>query len=149
MSLDSEPSVVPAIVLSDLTIVEQGTGKRSIIGAFDELKFPQFPARVGRFFVNAWVSNIEGTLTEVDLTTLIKARTSGHVVFSSSGKIAFGKEQKFERVVVLAVSTAVIGATFPNPNIYSVVLLLNGEEAGSRDFNVIQVSKPQPKEGTE
>ena len=29
MSLDSEPSVVPAIVLSDLTIVEQGTEQMS------------------------------------------------------------------------------------------------------------------------
>ena len=149
MSIESEPSVVPAILLSDFVIVEQGTGKRSLIGTFDQLSFPQFPAKVGRFFVSVWVSNIEGTVTEMELTIHIKAKGSAHVVFSSSGKISFQKETKFERSVTMATSSPVIGATFPTPGVYSVVLLLNGDEAGFRDFNVKQISQPQQKQGAE
>lgn len=142
MPLESEPSVVPAVILSDFVIIEKGSNKRSLIGTFDHLSFPQFPAKVGRFFASVWIENVEGTLTELELTTHIKAKGSAHIVFSSSAKMEFGGEQKFTRSMTIAVSSQVIGATFPTPGVYSVVFLLNGDEVGSRDFQVKQIAVP-------
>lgn len=134
MALESEPSVIPGIFLSDLSIIEQGTQKRSLIGCFDNFSFPQFPAQYPRFFITIWVTNIEGSLTEIDLTTRIEQKGSAHVVFSSSIKAQLNEEKKFERKNILAFSIPVPGITFPTPGTYTVVILFNGDEAGSETF---------------
>jgi hypothetical protein len=141
MALESEPLVVPGIFLSDLSIIEHKTEKRSLIGCFDRFAFPQFPAKYARFFVTVWVTNIEGTLTEIDLTTRIEQKGSAHVVFSSSIKANFTEEKKFERDNILAFSIPVPGITFPTPGIYTVLILMNGDEAGTRDIKVLQVAQ--------
>jgi hypothetical protein len=141
MALESEPSVLPGIFLSDNSIIEQGTQKRSLIGCFDQFSFPQFPAKYPRFFITVWVTNMEGALTQIDLTTRIEEHSSAHVVFSSSIKAELDEEKKFERDNILAFSIPVPGITFPTPGTYTVVILLNGEEAGKRDVSVKQVAK--------
>ena len=140
MPLESEPSVVPGIFLSDLAIVEQGTQKRSLVGCFDQFAFPQFPAAYARFFLTVWVTNIEGTLSEIDLTARIEQKDSAHVVFSSSMKLPLGGEKNFKRDNILAFSVPVPGINFPTPGTYTVVVLLNGDEVGKRDFNVLQIA---------
>lgn len=142
MSIDSEPTLTQGILLSDLSIVEQGTQKRSIIGCFDQLNFRQFPVKIGRFFITAWVTNVQGSVNELDFTIRIQEKSSAHVVFSSSSKINFHEQQNFERDKVLAISTPVVGMAISNPGIYSVVLILNGDEIGSRDFQVRLVARP-------
>jgi hypothetical protein len=141
MPIESEPSVVPAIFLSDLSIVEQETQKRSLVGCFDRFAFPQFPAVYPRFFITFWITNIEGAATELDLTTRIEQKGSAHVVFSSSVKLPLGEEKKFQRDDIMAFSVPVPLITFPTPGTYTVLVLLNGEEAGKRDINVLQVAK--------
>src|SRR5438552_969461 len=91
MPFQSEPTVIPAILLSDLAIVEQGSGKRSVIGSFDQFSFPQFPARYERFFITAWVSNLVGSLSELEMASRIEEKGSGHVIFSSSANLKFEK----------------------------------------------------------
>ena len=140
MALESEPSVIPGILLSDLSIIEQGTQKRSLVGIFDKFAFDQFPANYQRFFITVWASNIEGALTEIDVTSRIEQKGSAHVVFSSSAKMAF-EERKFNRGDIIAFSLAVPTITFPTPGLYTVLILLNGEEVGRRDVDVVQVSK--------
>jgi hypothetical protein len=41
----------------------------------------------------------------------------------------------------MAFSVPVPLITFPTPGTYTVLVLLNGEEAGKRDINVLQVAK--------
>ena len=143
MALESEPTVVPGIFLSDLSIVEQGTQKRSLIGCFDQLAFPQFPAQLMRFFVTSWITNVGGTLRSLELTARIQQSGSAHVVFSSSSKIEFPEDTMFERDNVIALSMPAVGVTFPVPGRYTVIVLLNGDEIGKREFNVLQVARPQ------
>jgi hypothetical protein len=138
MAIESEPSALPAILLSDLSIVEHGTGKRSIIGCFDQLVFPQFPVRVGQFFATAWLSNIEGKVSSLELTCRIQEKASAHVVFSNSTSMQFGEEHQLNRDNVLALATPIQGVVFPKPGVYTIVLLLDGDEAANRDFNVLQ-----------
>ena len=145
MPLESEPTIVPGILLSDLAIVEIGTGKRSVIGSFDQFAFPQFPATYGRFFVTAWIANVAGTFSELELTCRVEEKGSAHVVFSISTNLKFPAETTFDRSVIMALSTPVAGIVFPKPGLYTIVLLLNGEEVGKRDFNVAQAPKPSPQ----
>jgi hypothetical protein len=140
MAHEAEPTIISAIMLSDLAIVEQGTQKRSLIGTFDQFGFHQFPAQYGRFFITASITNIEGTFSKLDVTYRIEKR--GHVVFSNSATLQFGAgPQKIERKTVMGLSIGVQGVIFPEPGTYTVVVLLDGEEIGKRDFGVIQISQ--------
>lgn len=140
MAIESEPSLIPSILLSDQSIVEQGTQKRSVVGCFDQFVFPQFPANYPRFFITAWVTNVEGTLTELDMTARIEQKDSAHVVFSSSIKLPLGEERKFERHQIMGFAIPVPMITFPTPGVYTVIILFNGEEVGKRDVSVYQVA---------
>lgn len=138
MALESEPTVVPGIVLSDMSIVEQGTQKRSMIGCFDQFAFPQFPARYDRFFVTASISNVAGTLSDIELTIRIEEKGSAHVVFSTTARIDFHGEKTFERGGIMGFSVPVLQVVFQKAGTYRILLLINGVEAGERDFNVLQ-----------
>jgi hypothetical protein len=141
MPLKSEPGLVPGILLSDLSIVENGTGKRTIVGCFDQMAFPKFPATYGPIWITAWITNLVGTLAEMELTCRDQEK-SGHVLHSANVKIQFQSETPFDTTSTIAFSTPIKQITFPGKGIYTVMVLLNGEEAGHRDFNVLE---PQPK----
>jgi hypothetical protein len=146
MPLKSEPSVVPGILLSDVSIVEAGSGKRSIIGCFDQFLFPQFPAAYGRFFVTAWISNMVGTLSSLEVTCRLEAKGSGHVVFSNATRVEFEGEQKFDPQTTAATSIQIPGVVFQQAGIYTIVLLLNGDKVGERDFPVSLLPPQAPQQ---
>jgi len=139
MPLQSEPTVVPGILLSDLSIVEHGTNKRTIVGCFDHLMFPQFPATYGRFFVTAWIANLAGSVSQIELTCRVEEKISGHVMFSTASTLNFETPHTFEQTQVVALGVPILGGVFKKHALYTVVLLLNGEEVGRRDFNVSQL----------
>ena len=139
MALKSEPVVIPGILMSDLSIIEHGTSKRSVVGIFDQFAFSQFPITIARFWITAWITNLAGTLSEMELTTRIQEKGSAHVVFSSSTNVQFPSETALDPTNTSALSTPVIGITFQKPGIYTIVLLLNGDEIGKRDIHVRQV----------
>ncbi|HEX7516511.1 MAG TPA: hypothetical protein VF345_04415, partial [Chthoniobacterales bacterium] len=86
-------------------------------------------------WVTAWIANLVGTLSEMELTCRIQEK-SGHVIFSSATKIQFPNEASFDNTTTMAFSTPIEGIAFPRNGIYTIVVLINGEEAGKRDFNV-------------
>jgi hypothetical protein len=143
MALQSEPAVISGILMSDVSIVEQGTQKRSVIGCFDQFVFPQFPVQIGRFFITAWITNLAGTLSEMELTTRIEEKGSAHAVFSSSTNVKFPAETPLDPTNTMALSTPILGISFQKPGTYTIILLLNGEEVGKRDIHVRQA--PQGK----
>jgi hypothetical protein len=136
MAHEAEPSVISAILLSDLSIVEQGTQKRSLIGCFDRFAFHQFPARYGTFFITASITNVEGKFSKLEVTYRIEKK--GHVVFSNSARIQFEPEKQFARDEIFGLSVAVQGIAFPDPGTYTALVLLDGDEVGKRDFLVIE-----------
>jgi len=140
MPIQPEPTITPAIILSEVSLVAQG-GKRSLINIFDQFAFPQFPATVGRFFATGWIANLAGTVSELELTCRIEMKGSAHVIFSSATKLQFSEEQKLDGSTVMGLSVPVGNITFQNPGIYTIVFLLNGEKVGERDFSVLLVSK--------
>jgi hypothetical protein len=143
MPFKSEPAPLPAILMSDVSIIEERTGKRSVVGVFDQFAFPQFPAAYGRFFVTAWLTNLVGAVSELDTACRIQEKASGHVIFSNSVHVAFGQEHTFEKDAVIAFGMAVQGVVFQKPGLYTLVLLLDADEVAKRDFNVILATPPQ------
>lgn len=131
--------------MSDFSLIEQGTQKRSLIGCFDHFVFPQFPIQIGRFWVTAWITNLAGTLSEMELTTRIEEKGSAHVVFSSSTSVQFPAETSLDPTNTMALSTPIVGIIFQKPGTYTILLLLNGEEVGKRDIHVRQA--PQAPRG--
>jgi hypothetical protein len=77
------------------------------------------------------------------LTTRIEEKGSAHVVFSSSANVQFEKETTLDPTKILALNTGVVGINFQKPAVYTIVLLLNGEEVGKRDFHVKLAPEPQ------
>lgn len=144
MALKSEPSVVPAILLSDASIVERGSDKRSVVGIFDQVFVQSFPAPFGPFWVTAWVSNVVGTLSELELTCRIQ-ESGGHVVFSSVTRVKFESEAPFNETTTLAFSSKAGVVRFQKEGVYTVVILLNGNEVGNRDFRVLLQPEPEIK----
>src|SRR2546421_5969899 len=123
-----------------MSIFEQRSHKRSLVGCFVQSAFTQFPATYLRFFLTLRLSNFGGTVRGLDLTTRIEQTGSAHVVFSSSIKLPLGEERRFARTEIMAFSVPVPGITFPTPGTYRVLILLNGDEVGKRDINVLQVA---------
>ena len=77
MALQGEPTVIPGILMSDLSLVEQGTRKRSVIGCFEQFSFPQFPVQIHRFWITAWFTNLAGSISSLELTTRIEEKGVG------------------------------------------------------------------------
>src|SRR5438128_1735705 len=87
-----EPALIPGIYLSDLVIKEIGSNKTSLIGCFQAFNFPELPARIGRFFVSATITNLRGKPEELNVTCRLEVAGTGHVVSSVSGKVQFSPE---------------------------------------------------------
>jgi hypothetical protein len=125
------------IILSDLVVIEQGTGKPSMIGSFDRFTVPQVPFRIGRFFATVGVTNLRGPFTELNITVRVEVPDSGHVVLSASQKIEFqGPQPGIFPSTTVNFAIPIIGATFPQAGLYAVVALLNNDEIGRRYVEV-------------
>jgi hypothetical protein len=135
MPLKSEPAVISAILLSDVSIIELGSQKRSVIGCFDQILVPKFPGGFPRFWITTWISNIVGTLSEMEVTCRLQDK-SGHAVYSTTTKAQFPAETAFDNTATIGFSTPIENIVFARPGVYTIVILLNGEETGKRDFNV-------------
>lgn len=137
----SEPALCPLIVLSDSIIVEQGTGKLSIIGGFDRFNVPQVPFQIGRFFITVGITNLTGPVKELNVTVRLELPDSGHVIHSASQKMEFvSGPQTMMPSNVINFAIPMIGATFPQAGRYVVVALLNNEEIGRRYIEVVIIT---------
>ena len=145
--MEPEPALSPLIVLSDLVVIEQGTGKISMVGGFDRFTVPQVPFRIGRFFSTVGITNLRGPFTELNVTVRIELPESGHVILSASQKVEFtGAPPPITPSTVVNFAIPITGATFPQVGRYAVVALLNNEEIGRRyvEVSVITASASPP-----
>src|SRR5260370_689793 len=146
--MEPEPARSPLIVLSDLVIIEQGTGKISLIGGFDRFTVPQVPFRIARFFATVGITNLRGPFTELNVTVRIELPESGHVILSASQKVEFaGSPPPITPSTVLNFPIPIIGETIPQVGRYSVVALLNNDEIGRRyvEVSIITASASPPQ----
>ena len=138
-----EPTVLQAIMLSDSVIREEGTNKLSLIGCFSKFNAPMFPFRTPMFFITPFVTNMSGSPPEVNITINIEDPTSKFVLASANSKILpppgdnpppITKDQIFH------IPFPFDGIIIEKQGTYSIQVLVNADEVGSRNFNIDAIS---------
>ena len=140
-SMNSEPTLIPGIILSDMVIREQGTNKASCIGVFHAFTLPQFPHNIGGFFATIGITNIREQLEEMNATARLEEPGSGHVLASSSAKLQFhGGGSGLTPQMVIDLSFPFKAVTLSHAGTYHLVILVNNEEVGRRPLEVISIT---------
>ena len=128
--METEPVLV-ALLFADNVIVEASTNKRTIVGAFSELRSARFPAVFPPWWIYAAVDNVAGSVPYA--LNLVSDETD-QVVVGISGDITV---QDGPRGVEMQVR--IPNAVFPSPGRYNLSLSLGGERVGGRVLRVSPV----------
>ena len=141
-----EPVIVSSIILSDLVIREQGTNKISLIGCFNQFNANKFPFNTPPFFITSSITNLTGKIEGViNVTAIVENPHSGHVLSSTPGRLQFSKDSPpIPNNMIFEIPFPVVPFSIPKAGIYSVKILFNKQELGSRSLTVNQL-KARPK----
>lgn len=122
-----------AMLIADLAIREEGTGKASLIGIFENVNAQSFPYRHNSLVVYAKMTDAEGPYDfTLELIRLEEATKIAEATVSAKAPDRMGVGE-----LVLSLTNLVL----PAPGLYEFRLLANGRHVGSKTFRVIQ-SKP-------
>lgn len=134
--MNADPVVV-AIVFSDLVIREQGTGKCSLIGCFNQWNIQYFPFALPTFYATVMLTNFRGKFNKpLNITVRIEDPQNGHVLHSMSGNVNAPPEFDFTGHEVVDIPFPVASFSIPKSGVYSAVILANNEKIGSRTISV-------------
>ena len=128
-----------AIVICDQIIEDKLTGKKSLIGIFNQIGTGSFPCRHPQLCV--FVSLTEGR-GQCAARLRIVHDASDHVVAEVNGNIQFPDVH-----VVVELNFNLVGLTFPEPGMYSIEFYCDDALILERRFNVVKVQPPQPPKG--
>lgn len=143
MNSESEPAVLPFVVLSDAVIREEGTGKLSLIGTFEFFNAPSFPFQCPPFFATVAITNIQMARNagegpkEVNINVRIEDPNSGHVFGSATGKVGVLEGKSIDRDAVIQLPLPFPPMTFNAPGKLRVVLNVDNERLADRVLGVI------------
>lgn len=131
--MEIEPTIPPNIIFSDGVIREDGTGKFTLVGTFDQFNPPGFPFQPAPFFVTVCFSNFRGKLSGFKIAIRLEEKSSGYVVASAGGEIGSTKDLKPTDTIQVPFQ---LTGNFHSHGLYTVVVLAGSEQIGSRDFVV-------------
>ncbi len=129
------PPVLLSVIICDLVIIDRITDKPSIIGAFETISAPKYPARHPRLAFFCQLTNGHGkagiTVKLVDVQEEDKTLFEGTI------------EQKFRDVREVANLTFDIGGmVFPRPGEYRFQIYAGTEFLGERRIVCRQIKLP-------
>ncbi len=129
------PPVLLSVIICDLVIIDRITDKPSIIGAFETISAPKYPARHPRLAFFCQLTNGHG---ETRITVkLVDVQQEDKTLFE--GTI----EQKFRDVREVANLTFNIGGmVFPHPGEYRFQIYAGTEFLGERRIVCRQIKLP-------
>ena len=122
-----------ALLTADRVIVEKND-KKGIIGTFNRLASPKFPARFPPWWIYASVTNLVGPHS---FALLLIEDDSGNKIFSATGSVEI---QSVSHVVELTIPVA--KCTFPGAGSYTVLFELDGNQVGARVLKVDRLIAP-------
>ncbi len=128
-----------AIVICDQIIEDKLTGKKSLIGIFNQIGTQNFPCRHPQLCV--FVSLTEGR-GQCAARLRIVHDESNHVVAEVNGNIQFPDVH-----VVVELNFNLVGLAFPEPGMYSIEFYCDDALILERRFHVIQVKQQPPPKG--
>ncbi|HUI08043.1 MAG TPA: hypothetical protein VL486_13675 [Verrucomicrobiae bacterium] len=128
-----------AIVICDQIIEDKFTGKKSLIGIFNQIGTQTFPCRHPQLCV--FVSLTEGRGQCAARLRIIHDQ-SEHVVAEVNGNIQFSDVH-----VVVELNFNLVGLTFPEPGMYSIEFYCDDALILERRFNVVKMQPQPPPKG--
>jgi hypothetical protein len=119
-----------AMLICDLAIQEQATGKTSVIGVFENISAPQFPARCGFVFVYAKIGDAQGEYRlRLELVRLEDMAIIGQGQLSATFA---------NRMVPSELVFQLGGLAFERPGGYEFRLYANDRWVGSKPLRLAQ-----------
>ena len=138
MDSKEEPTVLSAIILSDHAIREAGTNKLTLIGIFSNWNLPSFPFKTPPFYITPFITNLRRA-GERALSVRIESVKERIVVLGFGGK--FGIPANIPANAIIDTPIPIIqGMILPQAGTYRIYVLIDGEEIGSRDFEVVAIT---------
>ena len=123
-----------AIVICDQIIEDKLTGKKSLIGIFNQIGTQNFPCRHPQ--ISVFVSLTDGH-GQCAARLRIVHDESDHVVAEVNGGIQFPDVH-----VVVELNFNLVGLVFPQPGMYSIEFYCDDALVLERRFTVTQVKPP-------
>ena len=124
-----------AIVICDQIIEDKLTGKKSLIGIFNQIGTQNFPCRHPQICV--FVSLTEGRGQSAARLRIVHDESS-HIVAEVNGTIQFPDVN-----VVVELNFNLVGLVFPEPGMYSIEFYCDDAIILERRFTVSHVKPPQ------
>jgi len=124
-----------AIVICDQIIEDKLTGKKSLIGIFNQIATQNFPCRHPQACV--FVSLTEGR-GQCTAKLRIVHDESEHVVAEVNGNIQFPDVH-----LVVELNFNLVGLVFPEPGVYAIEFYCDDALVLERRFNVMHMKPPQ------
>ena len=126
---DPPHPVINAVLICDLAIREEGTGKVSLIGIFEEIRAPRLPVQHPRLCLYAKLSDAEGTYRlRLDIVRLEDMRAIGQGVLEAT---VMDRNKAGEIVFQL------LGLVFEAPGRYDFRLYANDRYLGNKTLSVV------------
>ena len=125
-----------AILLCDQTIVEEGTGKLSVIGSFVDFRLPRFPGLTKPFSVFMQLTDGIGRYqVTVELHDLQEDMV---IATADSDEIHWHDRHTFVDLVL-----QIPPVPFRHAGAYDFVVFADGSEIDRRRFNVTEATSPE------
>lgn len=136
MSASKQPSpVVKAFLICDQVLHDAGTGKKSLIGLFHELRAERFPAVHPLLWVYANLTNARGRYQfEIRL-----------VEMTENTELGVGRPPPIEipgPLQTTELSAQLRSVTLPRAGTYEFQLLANGELVATKAMKVLELTGP-------
>lgn len=136
--MDMEPALTNGIIFSDLVVKEEGTGKLSLIGAFQNFNASSFPFHSSPFYVTAMVTNLRGKLDKLPVCIRICDKATALTVCNGVIEISSGTPVTPDQVFDLPLRLGPV--VFPKAGVYLVEVLIGTETTGKRELPVLAIS---------
>ena len=141
--MSGEP-ICTLVVFCDLVIVEQNTGKNTLVGTFPALVSATFPLAYQQLFVHVSISNFVDDEAPCTVVVNLKQNHSGAVIGSAAIPIKLPNRPQ-DKNWTFNVNIPFRNIIFHTPGPYVCEILLDGAVIGSRILEIRQHLPNQDK----
>jgi hypothetical protein len=125
---------VRALLFCDAAVKDRANGKTTLVGIFDRVIAPSYPATCGEFVVHSRLTDLNGSY---DFDVVLLAPDLATVV----GRITFRPRVTMKNPLhLLELTATVVGVRLPAPGRYAVRLMYNGLVAD--EFSIEAMEPP-------
>jgi len=133
--MPTEKPLCQALIVCDQLITDAVTGKKTVVGIFNNLGAAQFPCVHPKFCVYVALTNGQGDCA-VELRLVNEANQN--VIVRAQGKISFKSPAD-----MLELNFEFVNVRFPEPGPHTLELYCDEELLTERRFTVIKIQPPQ------